>query len=92
MKGQRERGGGPSGQGPSSHGGEVGFYPEMGKAGKKQGEALGGSVHGVCPFRAMWYLCSLIIQQTFVEHCYVPGMVLDSGMWYERTSQKPSLS
>lgn len=69
MKGQRERGGGPSGQGLSSPGGEFGFYPEMGEAGKKRGEASGGSVHGVCPFGAMWYLCSLIIQQTLVEHC-----------------------
>lgn len=34
-------------------------------------------------------LCSLMAQQMFVEPCHVPGMVLDSGIWYERNSQQP---
>lgn len=35
-------------------------------------------------------LHSLVTQQTFVEHCYIPGMILDSEIWCERNNEKSS--
>lgn len=51
------------------------------------GEKLAGSVRGLCPPRAGWYLHGPITQHTLLEHSCVPGTVLGSGLGVYKTAR-----